>query len=105
MKCPRCETAVLEERERDGVTVDVCQQCRGLWLDRGELERLIARAINEEEEHGRRDGYERDDDGEDHDRHAGRMHHDGPHGAESRPEFAGRGRKRRWYESITDMFD
>ena len=47
MKCPRCETAVLDEREREGITIDVCASCRGLWLDRGELEKLIARATRE----------------------------------------------------------
>jgi Zn-finger nucleic acid-binding protein len=50
MKCPRCETTALDERERDGITVDVCAGCRGLWLDRGELEKLIARATRELEE-------------------------------------------------------
>lgn len=50
MKCPRCENAVLDERERDGVTVDVCQQCRGIWLDRSELERIVARAMRESQE-------------------------------------------------------
>jgi len=50
MKCPRCETTVLDERERDGIMVDVCANCRGLWLDRGELEKLIARAARELEE-------------------------------------------------------
>lgn len=47
MKCPRCETAVLDEREREGITIDICASCRGLWLDRGELEKLIARATRE----------------------------------------------------------
>jgi Zn-finger nucleic acid-binding protein len=50
MKCPRCENTVLDERDRDGITVDVCASCRGLWLDRGELEKLIARAARELEE-------------------------------------------------------
>jgi uncharacterized protein len=50
MKCPRCETTMLDERERDGVTVDVCTQCRGLWLDRGELEKLISRATRDLDE-------------------------------------------------------
>ncbi len=44
MHCPRCDVEVLDERERDGVTIDICPKCRGVWLDRGELERLIARA-------------------------------------------------------------
>lgn len=44
MICPRCEASLMDEIERDGVTVDICRECRGLWLDRGELEKLIARA-------------------------------------------------------------
>lgn len=43
MRCPRCETSELFERDREGVTIDVCQDCRGVWLDRGELEKIIAR--------------------------------------------------------------
>lgn len=50
MKCPRCETTALEEKDREGVVVDICSQCRGLWLDRGELEKLIARAARDIEE-------------------------------------------------------
>lgn len=50
MKCPRCETTALEEKDREGVVVDVCSQCRGLWLDRGELEKLIAKAARDIEE-------------------------------------------------------
>jgi uncharacterized protein len=42
VKCPICD---LEMRiaEREGVEIDYCQQCRGVWLDRGELEKIIAR--------------------------------------------------------------
>lgn len=50
MNCPRCQGAALEERERDGVVIDVCHACRGVWLDRGELEKLIARATREFDE-------------------------------------------------------
>ncbi|HYG87572.1 MAG TPA: zf-TFIIB domain-containing protein [Azospirillum sp.] len=38
--CPNCQTG-MREVERNGVHVDVCPQCRGVWLDRGELERLL----------------------------------------------------------------
>jgi Zn-finger nucleic acid-binding protein len=41
MQCPRCGAA-LNERRQVGVQVDVCTRCRGLWLDRGELEKLVA---------------------------------------------------------------
>jgi Zn-finger nucleic acid-binding protein len=42
MDCPRCATVALTERERTGVTIDFCTNCRGVWLDSGELENLIS---------------------------------------------------------------
>ena len=44
MRCPRCETATLHERARNGVFVDTCPRCHGVWLDRGELEKILLRA-------------------------------------------------------------
>ena len=44
MHCPRCETVVLTERERDGLLIDGCPTCRGVWLDRGELDKIIERS-------------------------------------------------------------
>lgn len=44
----------MDERTREGVTIDVCNRCRGIWLDRGELEKLIARSA-EPVHHGRYD--------------------------------------------------
>lgn len=48
MNCPRCEVITLEEREEAGMQVDVCLVCRGIWLDRGELEALLLRARADE---------------------------------------------------------
>jgi uncharacterized protein len=63
MRCPRCEDAELIERDRQAVKVDICQSCRGVWLDRGELEKLMAyaeRAAAEEQAYwGERPGAER----------------------------------------------
>lgn len=43
MKCPNDnETLVLSERS--GIEIDYCPTCRGVWLDRGELDKLIERA-------------------------------------------------------------
>ena len=42
MICPNCGE-ILQVRERSGVEVDVCPVCRGVWLDRGELDKLIDR--------------------------------------------------------------
>ena len=40
LTCPKCQ-APMRSYERSGVTVDQCTDCRGIFLDRGELERLI----------------------------------------------------------------
>ncbi|MGQ2958067.1 MULTISPECIES: TFIIB-type zinc ribbon-containing protein [Pseudomonadota] len=44
MQCPVCESIALVLTERSGIEVDHCAQCRGVWLDRGELEKLIKRS-------------------------------------------------------------
>lgn len=43
MKCPSC-SATLLITERQGVEVDYCPECRGVWLDRGELDKIIERS-------------------------------------------------------------
>lgn len=40
LTCPKCGGS-MRSYERNGVTVDQCGECRGIFLDRGELERLI----------------------------------------------------------------
>ncbi|WP_460540123.1 TFIIB-type zinc ribbon-containing protein [Glycomyces halotolerans] len=40
LTCPKCG-AMMRQYERNGVTVDQCTECRGIFLDRGELEHLI----------------------------------------------------------------
>ncbi len=40
MKCPNCDIALLMT-ERKGIEIDFCSQCRGIWLDRGELDKII----------------------------------------------------------------
>ena len=44
MKCPSCPDAVLAMTDRQGIEIDYCPQCRGVWLDRGELDKLLERA-------------------------------------------------------------
>ncbi|HYG57494.1 MAG TPA: zf-TFIIB domain-containing protein [Symbiobacteriaceae bacterium] len=41
MRCPLCNTA-MREIDRRGVRIDVCPECRGVWLDGGELDKLLA---------------------------------------------------------------
>lgn len=40
MKCPKCNVT-LTMSERQGVEIDYCPECRGVWLDRGELDKII----------------------------------------------------------------
>lgn len=46
MKCPTCPDATLVMTERQGVEIDYCPSCRGVWLDRGELDKLIERSAS-----------------------------------------------------------
>jgi Zn-finger nucleic acid-binding protein len=46
MKCPTCPDSTLAMTDRQGFEIDYCPQCRGVWLDRGELDKLIERAAS-----------------------------------------------------------
>ena len=43
MKCPT-DNATLVMSERSGIEIDYCPECRGVWLDRGELDKILDRA-------------------------------------------------------------
>ena len=70
MKCPSCNTA-LTMSERSGIEIDYCPQCRGVWLDKGELDKIIEKSSSAEssqqlksqdEKRNRRDDDDDDDD-------------------------------------------
>ena len=77
MRCP-VDNETLVMADRNGVEIDYCPKCRGVWLDRGELDKIIERAADapaarpapqveparepRREEYRRDDGYRRDDD-------------------------------------------
>ncbi|MEN7530230.1 MULTISPECIES: zf-TFIIB domain-containing protein [unclassified Cupriavidus] len=46
MKCPTCSDATLVMSDRQGVEIDYCPQCRGVWLDRGELDKILERSVS-----------------------------------------------------------
>ena len=46
MPCPVCAVPLVMS-ERQGVEIDYCPQCRGVWLDRGELDKIIERSARE----------------------------------------------------------
>lgn len=43
MKCPVCNISLVMS-ERSGVEIDYCPECRGVWLDRGELDKIIEKS-------------------------------------------------------------
>ncbi|MFN5649453.1 MAG: zf-TFIIB domain-containing protein [Sphingobacteriales bacterium] len=43
MRCPSCEE-LLVMSDRQGIEIDYCPKCRGVWLDRGELDKIIERS-------------------------------------------------------------
>lgn len=71
LTCPKCR-GEMRTYERNGILIDQCEDCRGIFLDRGELEQLL----DAERGHDRRD--ERDTDSYD-DHHRGHHHDDDRH--------------------------
>lgn len=49
MNCPTCPSSSLVITDRSGVEIDYCPKCRGVWLDRGELDKLIDRDASKPE--------------------------------------------------------
>ncbi|MBM3495074.1 MAG: hypothetical protein FJX72_12265 [Armatimonadetes bacterium] len=76
MNCPNCADVALTMADRMGVEIDYCPKCRGIWLDRGELDKLIERSGSapvppsyapgpDDRRPPERDRYERRDDDDD----------------------------------------
>lgn len=47
MNCPVCSDERLVMADRQGIEIDYCPKCRGVWLDRGELDKIIERAASD----------------------------------------------------------
>lgn len=95
MKCPVCQVE-LKIADRAGIEIDYCPNCRGVWLDRGELDKIIERHIQETS--GRvaypdapREPYQERYSREEYD-------YDEPHKPRRR-------KKRDWLEDLFDIFD
>jgi Zn-finger nucleic acid-binding protein len=99
MNCPVDRTP-LTMTERQGVEIDYCPSCRGVWLDRGELDKLIERSASwsPRRERGYRD-HDDDDYDDDDDRERSRSYGHEPYG--QRPYDKQRKRK----GLLGDLFD
>ncbi|GAA0538892.1 hypothetical protein FHS83_003635 [Rhizomicrobium palustre] len=56
--CPACNVE-MNQVQRSGIEIDICPQCRGVWLDRGELHKLLNPIRNDAHEIPRDDFYRR----------------------------------------------
>ena len=56
MNCPKCYEP-LRIAERQGVEIDYCPECRGVWLDRGELDKILERTMHTESPRSAPTGY------------------------------------------------
>ncbi|MET3187949.1 TFIIB-type zinc ribbon-containing protein [Paraburkholderia terricola] len=102
MKCPVCKTTDLLMTERRSIEIDYCPNCRGVWLDRGELDKLIAQdAESHDAPASARASRDDDRDHRDHrerePRYEGHRSYD-----DHRSGYQGHKRKKR---SIFDVFD
>ena len=57
MQCPACKVDLVMT-DRQGVEIDYCPRCRGVWLDRGELDKIIERSASLERAAGPGRGYD-----------------------------------------------
>lgn len=48
MECPVCKNVQLLMSDRQGIEIDYCPNCRGVWLDRGELDKIIERSVGQQ---------------------------------------------------------
>lgn len=98
LTCPVCKSQ-LQEVARHDVTIDTCPQCRGVWLDRGELDKIIADLRDDGPRRDRdypREQYRRDYDDDDYE---DRVRSSG-HGTHAQPY-----RKKSKMETFMDIFD
>ena len=109
MNCPACNVP-LAMADRQGVEIDYCPRCRGVWLDRGEIDKIVEREAAAYGPMPRRESapvmpegpFYRDD--RDHDRDHDRRYHDRDH--DDRYRYDDKYRKKKKRESfLEDLFD
>jgi Zn-finger nucleic acid-binding protein len=69
MKCPICLYPELVMASREGIEIDYCPECRGVWLDRGELDKIIERSAAVAPRQGYDEGARREHRDSDYKRH------------------------------------
>ncbi len=95
MNCPVCNTVSLVMSERQGIEIDYCPQCRGVWLDRGELDKMIERSVQ-----GSSTGQRPDYESRDYSNQQQRSSHD-----YREPHREGHYKKKKREGFLSDLFD
>ncbi|HIW05735.1 MAG TPA: zf-TFIIB domain-containing protein [Candidatus Ignatzschineria merdigallinarum] len=72
MKCPVCKDVTLSISSRQNIEIDFCPECRGVWLDRGELDKIIELSTQSQPELRQDSRHHHQDE----DRHSDRRHND-----------------------------
>ncbi len=108
MKCPVCATTDLLMTERRSVEIDYCPACRGVWLDRGELDKLIAQDAGSDNMPANASARMSRNDHSDRDRHRDHAYdnnrtHDNHRTYDNNHRTDYRGHKKK--RSLFDMFD
>lgn len=88
MQCPICRVP-LAMSDRQGIEIDYCPQCRGVWLDRGELDKIVERSAPQAAPQRPAPDYAR---------HGGQAHAGYGHGHHGKPYK----RRKSWLEDIFD---
>lgn len=97
MQCPHCHVALVMSN-REGIEIDYCPQCRGVWLDRGELDKIVERSAQPQQmapaygaapqQYQQHRDYDDDDDDDHHRRHDSHNQH-GHHKKRKKEGFLG----------------
>lgn len=115
MNCPVCDNVKMREVDKEGVIIDTCPQCKGVWLDRGELDKLMSgvREVRDDfnawqkdrdDEFERRDYERRDSDRRDYDQRE--YERKAPYDKNNYPQQGYKGKKKKSIlDSLGDLFD
>lgn len=93
MKCPNCKLDLVMS-DRQNIEIDYCPQCRGIWLDRGELDKIIERSLQPQNKASQGDNRGIRDGG---------GHRGGGHGSKHGGGHSSRGQRRGSW--LMDIFD
>ena len=98
MNCPVCNVA-LTMTERQGVEIDYCPRCRGVWLDRGELDKIIERSTVGEQQYSSEPRYE------DRERQENRGHYEERGHYKQHDDYKFGHKKKKKESFLSDLFD